>query len=127
MSNLNAIGMILAILIAGAFVMAYTTHIIHLRSDAITTGIARGVSLSIKERWMILFHDWMPAAFGVAVFGLLIAFDQMEIAKNVAEPGIQMLAWLSAALAGFASMSWFILGISYFVNLALMLREAQNR
>jgi hypothetical protein len=38
-----------------------------------------------------------------------------------------MLAWLSAALAGFASMFWFILGISYFVNLALILREAQNR
>jgi hypothetical protein len=76
---------------------------------------------------MILFHDWMPAAFGVAVFGLLLAFGQMEIAKNVTEPGIQMLAWLSAALAGFASMFWFILGISYFVNLVLILREAKNR
>ena len=76
---------------------------------------------------MILFHDWMPAAFGVAVFGLLLAFGQMEIAKNVVEPGVQLLAWLSAALAGFASMFWFILGTSYFVNLMLILREAENR
>jgi hypothetical protein len=127
MSDLNVIGMILAILIAGTFVMSYSTHIIHLRSDVITTGIARGVALSIKERWMILFHDWMPAAFGVAVFGLILAFGQMEIAKNVVEPGVQLLAWLSAALAGFASMFWFILGISYFVNLVLILREAKNR
>ena len=47
MSNLNAIGLIFAILIFGGFVISYTTHVIHLRSDAITTGIVRGVAISI--------------------------------------------------------------------------------
>lgn len=59
MSNLNAIGLIFAILIFGGFVISYTTHVIHVRSDAITTGIVRGVSISIKERWMI---------FGISYF-----------------------------------------------------------
>ena len=103
MSNLNAIGLILAILIFGGFVMSYTTHVVHIRSDAITTGIVRGVSVSIKERWMILFHDWMPAAFGIAVFGVILALGQLEIAQQVNDEGIKLLAWLSAALAGFSS------------------------
>jgi len=124
MSNLNAIGLIFAILIFGGFVITYTTHVIHLRSDAITTGIVRGVSISIKERWMILFHDWVPAAFGIAVFGVLLALGQLEIAQQVNDEGIKLLAWLCAGLAGFTSAFWLILGISYFTNCVLILREA---
>ncbi len=123
MSNLNAIGLIFAILIFGGFVISYTTHIIHVRSDAITTGIVRGVSISIKERWMILFHDWVPAAFGIAVFGVLLALGQLEIARQVNDEGIRLLAWLSAGLAGFTSAFWLVLGISYFTNCVLILRE----
>jgi hypothetical protein len=124
MSNLNAIGLIFAILIFGGFAISYTTHVIHLRSDAITTGIVRGVSISIKERWMILFHDWVPAAFGIAVFGVILALGQLEIAQQVTDEGIKLLAWLSAGLAGFTSAFWLILGISYFTNCVLILREA---
>lgn len=124
MSNLNAIGLIFAILIFGGFVISYTTHVIHVRSDAITTGIVRGVSISIKERWMILFHDWVPAAFGIAVFGVILALGQLEIAQEVSDEGIKLLAWLSAGLAGFTSAFWLILGISYLTNCVLILREA---
>jgi hypothetical protein len=119
MSNLNAIGLIFAILIFGGFVISYTTQ-----SDAITTGIVRGVAISIKERWMILFHDWVPAAFGIAVFGVILALGQLEIARQVNDEGIKLLAWLSAGLAGFTSAFWLILGISYFTNCVLILREA---
>ena len=124
MSNLNAIGLISAILIFGGFVITYTTHVIHLRSDAITTGIVRGVSISIKERWMILFHDWVLAAFGIAVFGALLALGQIEIAQHVDDQSIKLLAWLCAGLAGFSSAFWLILGISCFTNCVLLLREA---
>lgn len=124
MSNLNAIGLIFAILIFGGFVVSYTTHVIHMRSDSITTGIVRGVPISIKERWMILFHDWVPAAFGIAVFGVLLALGQLEIAQQVNDEGIKLLAWLCAGLSGFSSAFWLILGISYFTNCVLILREA---
>jgi ABC-type uncharacterized transport system permease subunit len=57
MSNLNATGLILAVLISGSFVLSYTTHVIHMRSDAIATGIVRGVRVSVSrkgglKRWM---------------------------------------------------------------------------
>lgn len=124
MSSLNAMGLIFAILIFGGFVISYTTHVIHIRSDAITTGIVRGVPISIKERWMILFSDWVPAAFGIAVFGVIMALGQLEIAQQVDDEGIRLLAWLSAGLAGFSSAFWLILGISYFTNCVFILREA---
>ena len=124
MSSLNAMGLIFAILIFGGFVISYTTHVIHIRSDAITTGIVRGVPISIKERWMILFHDWVPAAFGIAVFGVIMALGQLEIAQQVDDEGIRLLAWLSAGMAGFSSAFWLILGISYFTNCVFILREA---
>jgi hypothetical protein len=127
MSNLNAIGLILAILIAGTFVTFYATKWIHIRSDAITTGIVRGISISTKERWMKLFHDWLPMAFGISLFDLILAVGFIEIAENLTDQGVILVAWLSGAAAGFSCVFWLILGISYFVNLVLILREAKNR
>ena len=38
------------------FVSFYATKCTHIRSDDISTGIARGVAISAKARLMILFH-----------------------------------------------------------------------
>lgn len=126
MSNLSAIGLILGVLIAGTLVMAVATHIVHLRGDAITTGVVRGVSVSIKERWMILFVDWIPASVAMGVFGLILALGHIAIAENVVDRNTQILAWLCAALAGFASAFWFILGTSYLIHCVATLREAER-
>lgn len=124
MSNLTAIGMILALLISGTLVMFVATHITHVRGDAVTTGQVRGVPVSIKERWMILFHDWMPAAFGLGALGFVLAFGQVAIAENVSDDTVKLLAWLCAGLAAFTGLFWIILGASYFTNCVLLLREA---
>jgi hypothetical protein len=125
MSDLNAIGMILALMLAGTFVTFYATKWIHVRSDAITTGIVRGVPISTKERWMKLFHDWLPMAFGIAIVDLILAVGFLEIAKGFTDEGIRLVAWLSAAAAGFSSVFWFILGVSYFANCVSILRQAE--
>lgn len=124
MSNLNAVGLILSLLIAGTFVTFYATKWIHVRSDAITTGLVQGVQIPRKERWMKLFHDWLPMAFGIAVFELVLAIGFLEIAENLTDEGARLVAWLSAAGAGFACVFWFVLGISYFANCVSILREA---
>jgi hypothetical protein len=126
MSNFNAIGVILALLIASMFVTFYATKWSHIRSDAITTGIVRGVQISIKERWMKLFHDWLPMAFGIVIFELILAVGFLEIAENLTDDGVKLIAWLSAAAAGFSCAFWFVLGISYFANCVSILREARS-
>jgi hypothetical protein len=85
MSDLNVIGTILAILIATTFVSFYGTKCVHNRSDAMITGMVRGVSLTRKDRWLILVQEWLPMASGVAVFDLIVAVGLFEIGESVGE------------------------------------------
>jgi hypothetical protein len=66
-------------------------------------------------------------AFGISLFDLILAVGFIEIAENLTDQGVILVAWLSGAAAGFSCVFWLILGISYFVNLVLILREAKNR
>lgn len=126
MSDLNVIGMILAILIATTFVSFYGTKCAHNRSDAMITGMVRGVSVTTKDRWLILAQEWLPMASGVAVFDLIVAVGLFEIGGSVVDPGIRLLAWMSAALAGFSSILWFIQGSMFFASWLSVLRHAES-
>jgi len=125
MSNLNAIGLILAILIATSFVTAYATRCAHLRSDGISTGMVRGVAISAKARLMILFQEWVPMAVGIAVFDLIIALGLIQIAENLADTDVKALAWLCAVLAGFGCAGWLVQGTLYFTSWLSILRQAE--
>jgi hypothetical protein len=125
MSNLNEIGLILALLIATTFVSFYATKCTHIRSEGVTTGILRGVPISIKERWMILVQEWLPMASGNAVFNLIVAVGLLEIAGNVADVEIKILAWLSAVLAGFGCIGWVVQGSLFFSSWLSRLRQAE--
>jgi hypothetical protein len=125
MSNLNEIGLILALLIATTFVSFYATKCAHIRSEGVTTGILRGVPISIKERWMILVQEWLPMASGNALFDLIVAVGLMEIAGNVVDVEIKVLAWLSAVLAGFGCISWVVQGSLFFTSWLSRLRQAE--
>jgi hypothetical protein len=125
MSNLNAIGLILAILIATMFVSFYATKCTHIRSDGISTGIVRGVTISAKARLMILFQEWLAMAAAIAVFDLVVALGFMEIARNVADADIKILAWLCAVLAGFGFIGWLVQGSIFFTGWLSILRQAE--
>jgi hypothetical protein len=123
MSNLNAIGLILATLITTFFVSFYATRCAHLRSDGISTGVVGGVAISNKARLMILFQEWVPMAVGIAVFELIIALCLIQIAGNISDPQIKALAWLSAGLAGLGCLGWLVQGSLYITNWFSILRE----
>ena len=125
MSNLNAIGLILAILIATFLVTMYATRCAHLRSDGVSTGVGGGVAISAKARLMVLFQEWMPMAVGIAVFDLIVALGLIQIAENLADADIKALAWLSAVLAGFGCAGWLVQGSLYFTSWLSILRQAE--
>lgn len=125
MSNLTAIGLILATLIATFLVTFYATRCAHLRSDGISTGVVQGVAISNKARLMILFQEWVPMAFGIAAFELIVALGLLQIAANLDDPQIKVLAWLSAALAGFGCAGWLVQGSLYATNWFSILRQAE--
>ena len=125
MSNLNAIGLILAVMITTTFVTFYATRCAHIRSDGISTGVVRGVRISARARMMILFQEWLSMAVGIAIFDLIVALGLMEIAGNVADPDIKILGWLPALLAGFACTGWLIQGGLYVTSWFSILRRAE--
>ena len=125
MSNINAIGLILATLVAGVLATVYATTCTQLRSDGISTGVVRGVAISNKARLMILFQEYVPMAFGIAAFDVILALGFVQIAGNVVDPQVKTLAWLSAALSAFGCAGWLIQGGLYVTNWFSILRERQ--
>lgn len=124
MSNLEAIRLILLLFLASNFVTVYMATHLHFRSDALTTGVLRGVTISLKERRMILFQEWLPLISVIAGLDLILALGFAEIAAAVDE-SIAMLAWLACGVAGFAAVFIAVQGTVYLVYVRSILRQAE--
>jgi hypothetical protein len=124
MSNLEAIGLILLLLLAGVFVTTYVVIHLHRRSDALTTGMLGGVAISPKERRMILVQEWLPLASAISGLDLILALSLMEIAANVVDESVMLLAWLSAGLSGFGAVFMTVQGSVFFAGWLSILRDA---
>jgi len=123
MSNLEAIRLILLLFLASNFVTVYMATHLHFRSDALTTGVLRGVTISLKERRMILFQEWLPLISVIAGLDLILALGFAEIAAAVDET-IAMLAWLACGVAGFAAVFIAVQGIIFFSSWLSVLRDS---
>ena len=124
MSNLEAIQLIFSLLLAGVFVTVYMATHLHRRSDALTTGTLRGVAISPKERRMILFQEWLPLISAISGLDLILALSFMEIAANVGDESVMLLAWLSAGLSGFGAVFMTVQGTIFFTSWLSILRDA---
>lgn len=123
MSNLEAIRLILLLFLASNFVTVYMATHLHFRSDALTTGVLRGVTISLKERRMILFQEWLPLISVIAGLDLILALGFAEIAAAVDE-SIAMIAWLACGVAGFAAVFIAVQGIIFFSSWLSVLRDS---
>jgi hypothetical protein len=126
MSNLNDIGLIAAITIAGYFVVLTAERWIHARGDALATGLMSGVPISTKHRWLLLFNNWLPNALGVVLFSLIVALVLIAIAREANDRFVEFVAYLCAIGFGFSSVFWLVLGTSWFVYYLSLVREAKS-
>ena len=126
MSNLNDIGLIAAITIAGYFVVLTAERWIHARGDALATGLMSGVPISTKHRWLLLFNNWLPNALGVAIFSLVVALVLIAIAREANDRFVEVVAYLCAIGFGFSCAFWLVLGTSWFVYYLSLVREAKS-
>ena len=68
---------------------------------------------------MMLFYSTGPFLAALALYLFVSAFAFMEIAKNVSDENVGMIAYLCAGIAGFGSFSIVVQGglaISYLVS-----------
>lgn len=126
MSNLNELGLIAAITIAGYFVVLTAERWIHARGDALATGLMSGVPISTKHRWLLLFNNWLPNALGVVLFSLIVALVLIAIAREANDRFVEFVAYLCAIGFGFLSVFWLVLGTSWFVYYLSLVREAKS-
>jgi hypothetical protein len=125
MSNLGAIGLILSLTLAATYITFYVTRCTQTRSDRISMGTAAGVSISAEARLAALFQEYLPAVFAIAVFEFIVAVGMVQIAANVTDADIKVLAWMGAVLAGFGCLGWLFGGGVFFFSWWGILRQAE--
>jgi len=105
MSNLAAIGMVGALLIAATFLMYHITITMNRKDAEIITGFMGDVPLPRSFRWWTLLQIELPIAFFTCGFGVLVAFVFLLVAHNIEDADIAFLAQGCAVLYfGFSAM-----------------------
>lgn len=73
---------------------------------------------------MILVQEWLPLASAISGLDLILALSFMEIAANVGDESVMLLAWLSAGLSGFGAVFMTVQGSVFFSSWLSILRDA---
>jgi hypothetical protein len=123
MSNLNAVALVLAILIADGFLTTYLSIAANRRLDVALSGLVAGIPASQKHRRVMLYNMYVGYVGGIIGLCVFVAFGLVEVAHYVNEPRIKNLAYAGAILAGFPALTWSILGTSAGLHCAKVLRQ----
>ena len=125
MSNLNAIGPILATAVIAYVGIIYTSNALGKHMDSVVVGIAEGVPMSMQHRYMKLFVMYVSQMGAVVGIATILAFGVMKIADSVTDSGVSTLAYLVAGLAAFTAVQWLVLGMVYLTYGLQVLRQAE--
>ena len=74
----------------------------------------------------MLFHNTLPFLAFLGLYLFVGALVFMEIARNVSDENVRMLAYLCAGLAGFASFSIVAQGTLWISHLVSVLRQTRR-
>jgi hypothetical protein len=125
MSDVATAGMILALTVLALLFFFFLDKWIQNRVAAILTGVLEGVSISTKDRRMLLRTSWLASiTAGIGSF-LVIAIIWVLIGRQVANEDLRQLAFLNAFFAVIGVMSWVYQAIVQFPYLVSILRQAE--
>ena len=125
MSNLNALALIIATFISGAFLIGYLTKLQNKASSEVLVGTLLGVHVSTEVRWVWLLQVFLGMAMAIVVTNFFLMFAFLRIAAIV-EEGLQLLAYLGAAAAGFGLAMQMLFGGLALVHHVSIVRQAQS-
>ena len=126
MSNLTAILLILATVLAAVFVIMWVTKMANAQRDAIITGLQQGVPLSAKHRWLIFSNDWIAAKYSMAGLSLILGFSYMRLGRGASDADVELVAFLSAGFAAFSALFLLVLGTSDLIFCISALRQTKQ-
>jgi len=124
MWNLIAIALVLAVTIATYLIAMWVTKMTNDRGDEILYGLVKGVPTSIKDRWLMLFTQWLPYAVFLVAFLWITAVGNIQIARSVDDPRVQLLGYMCAGFLAMGGLFWLLLGCGFmFLNMVSALRQ----
>jgi hypothetical protein len=124
MWNLIAIALILVVTISVYFIAMWVTKMTNDRGDEILHGVVKGVPASTKDRWLMLFTQWLPYAVFLTAFLLIAAVGNVQIARTVEDPRVQLLGYMCGGFLAMGGLFWLLLGCGFvFLNMVSTLRQ----
>jgi hypothetical protein len=125
MSDVATAGMILALAVLALSYYFFLDKWIQNRVAAILTGVLEGVSISTKDRRMLLRTSWLGCIAGGIGSFLVIAIMWVLIGRQVANEDLRQLAFFSAFFALIGVMNWVYQAVVQFPYLVSVLRQAE--
>jgi predicted secreted protein len=114
---------ILAVIITLFFGSVWVSKTINDRQDEILTGVVKGVPVSTKYRWIMLFTNWLPFVVFLVAFLFVMALGLLELARGAEDERIRLLGYACAVLPTSGAAFWSILGVIEFSNMLSALRD----
>jgi hypothetical protein len=124
MSNLEVVGMIMALGIAHTYLYIYANLWLQDLNDMIVTGVVRGVAVSLKWRRLMLNVNWVTGSGLVVNFMFIFSIGYALIGQYAVE-GVKMLAYLFAFISFCGVVGWIVFTPFHYVQLRSELRGAE--
>jgi hypothetical protein len=126
MPDVTVILLMIATLWWGTFCTMYTLKRMHQGCDEIATGVANGLTVSLRYRWLLLLQDYVGMAFGL-VFVLFAVGAGFLAAHGAADdPRVGNLALFCAFISGWAAVAILVFVLAWVIHLSSLLRQARS-
>jgi predicted secreted protein len=126
MPNLTLLS-ILALTVSVAFLAFTVSNMINDRNDEILTGVVKGVPVSTKYRWLMLFTNWLPFVVFLIAFLLVTAIGALELSRGTDDGRVRLVGYMCAVVMGSGAVFWSILSVFVtFPNMASVLRDTSR-
>jgi hypothetical protein len=125
MPNLTLLS-VLAFITAGYFGCMWITRMINDRGDDILTGLLKGVPVRTKDRWLMLYTNWLPYVALQIAFLLILGFGILELAQGAESPKVGLIGYMSATMCAFGATFWLVIGSFVFMSMVSTLRQTKR-
>jgi len=125
MSSQTTLLLILAVIIAVFVATYWASTVINSRGDEISLGVVKGISVSPKARWLMLFTQFLTFYLFLVGFLMIIGFGLWELAQGIEERAVSLVGYMGAYLAASGAVMWLLLGTSWFLYHLSVVRQAE--
>jgi hypothetical protein len=127
MSDQYAIGLILVVFPLNVLIYHLIDRWFMNRTEAIITGVIRGVSIPTYYRRMLLHISWFGGAVGLQIAFLTLATTGwLLFGRSTSAEEVKLLSYMCAFTTFGGVVGWIVLIPFWYFRLALVVRQAES-